>query len=650
MFSPEMFTAILQSSVDGILTIDREQKIVQFNCGAERLFGYQQVEVIGSSISRLIPEHVRAVHETHVARRLQTIDGSRQVERLQTVMGRRSSGVLFPLEGTITHFKQDGDSYFTAIVRDVSDRLKAEEETRNREELLTSLIEGIDQVVTLVTFDSPEAEPKYAFISGQTTRRIGRSPQELLSNIDLYFQQIHPDDIESVRASHHRIRKNKAPEVFIYRMKNVEGNYRWLERTSTLKLDDAGNVTKIFSITADITDRIDVLEQLRKSELLYRSLVQGISEITGITVIDPLDLQTRFEFVSEQVFDVLGYRPEQFIADPMFWGSLAHPEDRSEIAALLERMLQDGKSFTADARFRHASGDYRWLRTQVIPDPDRTGRVMRHFSISRDITEERIADDRRISIEVAERANKAKSEFLSRMSHELRTPLNAILGFAQILSRDCVGSAREGYVAPILVEGKRLLKLVDQVLEIVQLDAGQLQLFKTIFDIGEVMEAALDSMESEGSTAVPYLSPQRKLQGPILVKADRQRTQEVLRYLLMHAVHNSNIEDKIWLGYERKPIDGFRITIGGWGKTLSSDRLQKLFSPFERLSMRNEASADTGLSFTLARRLAEEMKCQLGVSGKDDGTKEFWLDIQAIIVPTIDSSSLDAYIDGGSSI
>ena len=216
----------------------------------------------------------------------------------------------------------------------------------------------------------------------------------------------------------------------------------------------------------------------------------------------------------------------------------------------------------------------------------------------------------------AVRANQAKSEFLSRMSHELRTPLNAILGFAQLLEFDDLQPKQREDVGQILKAGRHLLGLIDEVLDIARIEAGELAL--------SVEPVAASELVEEAVALVAPLADRRAIRiaidpgdgGAGWVLADRQRLKQVLLNLLSNAIKYNRERGRVDVSFEPRADRRLAILVTDTGPGISPEYCERLFMPFERLGAETGSIEGTGLGLALSKRLVEAMDGTLQVSSE----------------------------------
>jgi CheY-like chemotaxis protein len=229
--------------------------------------------------------------------------------------------------------------------------------------------------------------------------------------------------------------------------------------------------------------------------------------------------------------------------------------------------------------------------------------------------------------EEAERANRAKSEFLSRMSHELRTPLNAILGFGQLLEMDQLESEEQREsVDHIMKAGRHLLALVDEVLDIARIEAGKLAMTIEPVSCREVLDEAWDLVRPRAAQRnVQRAGDSRVCQR--YVRADRQRLKQVLLNLISNAVKYTPEGSVVRLMCEEKPGGRLRINVRDNGRGIPTDKQALLFKPFERLGAEASGIEGTGIGLALSKGLVEAMDGAIGVTSVVGDGATFWVEL-----------------------
>ncbi|MBI4264645.1 MAG: response regulator [Acidobacteria bacterium] len=227
----------------------------------------------------------------------------------------------------------------------------------------------------------------------------------------------------------------------------------------------------------------------------------------------------------------------------------------------------------------------------------------------------------------AERANGAKSAFLSRMSHDLRTPLNAVIGFAQLLQFDDLTPGQADSVEQILRGGRHLLDLINEVLDIARIEAGTLSLSPEPVAVGEVAHQAAELIR-------PLAAPRRitvivEPLEDVWVRADRQRLNQILLNLLSNAVKYNRDDGTVVVSARRATPDRVSLVVSDTGAGIPPEKLSLLFTPFERLGAEFSGIDGTGLGLALSRGLAEAMHGELRADSVVDQGTTLYLDLPA---------------------
>ena len=254
--------------------------------------------------------------------------------------------------------------------------------------------------------------------------------------------------------------------------------------------------------------------------------------------------------------------------------------------------------------------------------------------LERQVTERLEAEEAAgMAKEEAERANRAKSEFLSRMSHELRTPLNAILGFGQLLEMDSLEEEHAESVQQILKGGRHLLELINEVLDIARIESGRLTMSVEPIVLADVLRESLDLIRPLAADQQIQLNTGDSWPTDGYVKADRQRLKQVLLNLLSNAVKYNRSGGAVTVRCLKADGAGLRVEVSDDGPGIRPEFMERLFIPFDRLGAEATEVEGTGLGLSLSKGLIEAMHGNLGVESIQGGGSTFFIELPLAEAP-----------------
>jgi len=326
---------------------------------------------------------------------------------------------------------------------------------------------------------------------------------------------------------------------------------------------------------------------------------------------------------------VLGCQPEELLGKPSI--AFADPKDQERLKGLFARALQGASAFDVyefDAIKKDGSTIPLEVGASTIYDAE--GRVIGRQGIARDLTERRRLEDEVRERKRLEEVNRFKSQFLANMSHELRTPLHSVIGFSEILQDGRFGPLAEKqarFVKNIVVSGRHLLALIDDLLDLAKIEAGKMRLHLGHFDLQATIDKVCSVMQHEAD--VKHQTVRFEVDPEASVGfADHQRVQQILLNLLSNAIKFTPDGGRITItarrGFRAKglgssgdlpqnpqpstlyPGDFIEIAVADTGIGISSDDLPRLFREFEQLEpFYTKHHQGSGLGLALCKRLVE---------------------------------------------
>src|SRR5437660_4871383 len=400
--------------------------------------------------------------------------------------------------------------------------------------------------------------------------------------------------------------------------------------------DAAGGIIGYLLIGTDNSARKQVEEKLRWTEEGFRLMVESVTDC-AIVMLDSDGDVVSWNTGAERI---KGYRAEEIVGQHF---SRFYPAQDSERGA----PQRDLDSAAAEGRFEvegwrvRKDGSTFWANVVFTAIRDPAGNARGFAKLTRDLTERRqVEETLTMAKGAAEKANLAKSDFLSSMSHELRSPLNAILGFAQLMESDSTPAtqSQKASIGEILRAGWYLLELINEILDLAQIESGKLSLSVEPTSLAEVLlecQAMIEPQAEKGGIRMTF--PQFEV--PRFVLADRTRLKQVLINLLSNAVKYNRSGGTVLVDCVARGPDWTRISVRDSGAGLSPEMLAQLFQPFNRLGQERGAEQGTGIGLVMSKRLVELMGGVIGVESSVGVGSVFWCELSSVDAPQLEAET-----------
>lgn len=441
--------------------------------------------------------------------------------------------------------------------------------------------------------------------------------------------------------------------------------------------DISGVLLQLVDMREPVTDAR--IAQEKKTQDALRLQAQIISQIHDAVI--STDLEGFVKSWNQGAERLFGYTPGEMLGRHI---SEVYPEEEHEF---LHRGViapfQEKGSHEAEVCMRRKSGEdfYAHLALSLLHDED--GTVTGMIGYSSDITERKKAEfalagyrdeledlvkertqDLRLSLrkleeeneeriqaensliiakEEAELANRQKSQFISRMSHELRTPMNAILGFGQILRAEVADENLVDLVTEIMRASSHLLGLIDEVLELSTIEAGNYSVVLEDVSLYAVVEESISLVAFQAEQSGIRMISRLSSDNDIFVRSDRRRLKEVIINLLTNAIKYNSEHGEVSIEREDPGSDDrVRLLVRDTGKGISQEHQKNLFEPFDRLGAEYTEVPGTGIGLSICRHLMDLMGGDIGVQSEPGKGSVFWLDCPLGNHPFADSGDENA--------
>ncbi len=628
--SRRMLALLLENTEEGFWFIDNELATTDANPAMCRMLGLTRAEVLGRTIFDFVDDENAAIFRHHVALRAAGQAGSYEI-------------ALRRADGSLVHCYNNATPIFDAMGRkigavglfsDISAQKQAEAKIRHAGELLAQKSHVLE--VTLESLSqgvlSIDAEGR----SNAWNRRfleLVDVPEALMQTRPTLAELAHwqtgqghfgPDMARMEPVGRDGLQRflggDSSAIAKHYQRTTADG--RVLEVQSHFAPD--GSLVRTYT---DVTTSVHAQQALRESETRFRAMADGAPAL--IWLAGPDGSPTWF---NQRWLQTTGQ--DMALALTSSWTTRVHADDYERVRAAFEQAFDQRQPYDLEFRVRRADGRLAWVADNGIPRSNAEGVFEGYISYGWEITGRKAAESALIAAKVeAERANRAKSEFLSRMSHELRTPMNAILGFGQLLESDTGEPLRGGQrarVQEMLRGGRHLLALINEVLDLARIEAGTMQLQLAPVDLdglADECQRLVQPMASERGIALRRQTPPA---GAGSVLADPTRLRQVLLNLLSNAIKYNREGGSVVLACLHEADGRVRIEVTDSGPGISAAQQQRLFQAFERLDADKSGVEGAGIGLALSKWLVDLMHGEIGVDSRPGAGSTFWVRLAAI--------------------
>ncbi|MFB9242822.1 PAS domain S-box protein [Massilia antarctica] len=374
-------------------------------------------------------------------------------------------------------------------------------------------------------------------------------------------------------------------------------------------------------------------QRLRDQQFYTRSLIE--SNIDALMTTDPHGI---ISDVNHQMEALTGCTRDELIGAPF----KNYFTDAARAEAGIKRVLASGKVTNYELTARARDGKETVVSYNATTFHDRDRKLRGVFAAARDVTErqhfEQAMQANNVELEAAraaaEKANLAKSDFLSSMSHELRTPLNGVLGFAQLMASDDPPPTvkQQRSINQILKGGWYLLRLINEILDLAQIESGKVSMSTEPMSLTEVLDDCYELVGPQAAArGIFLLFPAPGT--PFHIHADRVRVKQVLINLLSNAIKYNSAEGSVHVSCSAYAGGMVRVYVTDTGAGLGREQLAQLFQPFNRLGQESGAEEGTGIGLVVTKQLVELMGGSIGVESELGRGSRFWVDFASCPAP-----------------
>jgi PAS domain S-box-containing protein len=622
---------LMAASRDGIAILDADHALVEHNARFGEMLGYGRTSLIGMRTWDWDANH----SEADIRREFAAIDS---INATFETRHRRRDGSVFDVEISARSAVIDGETLVFCIVRDISERKRAEQALRDSETKFSTIFNDAASGMLLLSTD----DWRFVEFNEHAAATLDYTPDEF-RRLTVFDVQYDLDEAETRRRAAEVLAAGDSEFETRHRDKLGRPRDTWVSN-SVIELDGRAFVLAVWQ---DITERKRLERELRDSEERYRILADYSPDWQYWVGPDG-----RFEYVSPGCEAICGHPPEAFMADPGLMERMIHPDDRvrwRQHMAQTRRHEEHVPHANLEFRIQAADGETRWIehvcQTAASPGGEHKGRR----GVNRDITVRKgveleldhhrrnlkaLVDARTAELvqakQAAETANQAKSAFLANMSHEIRTPMNAIIGLTHLMRKGETSSRQAEHLDKIADSAQHLLAVINDILDMSKIESGKLHLEHVAFDLDKTLGQVVDLVtgRAAGKDLELVVDPGDL---PRWLRGDPLRLGQVLLNFATNAVKFTE-RGCVCVRCSRLREDAnhlyarFEVTDTGIG--IDPALQARLFRHFEQAdSTTTRRFGGTGLGLAISERLVGLMGGTIGVHSESARGSRFWIEV-----------------------
>lgn len=624
----EWLQVTIKSCSEAVVSTDPHGVVRLVNPAAEALIGRASGELIGKSVSEAFPltdgadtiEHpllsvLRGAEHSEGHRELKLVQGlsERYVEvsvaPINTDQHELLGGVMVLRDVSVRHQNEQAlRRAYAELDRRVAERTAALERANAALHESLALLRGVTESTPDLIIVKDGAG-RVVMANPAQVKAVGRSESEILGHTDRDFMN-DGDLAARIIENDRRVMSSGRVERVEELIPTPEGPRTYLATKSPLR-DVRGNVIGVIGVATDISERKRMENELREAQ----RFTQGLVETAPIVLYLYDHVQQRIAYASGMGLQALGYTSAELMAqDRQSLEKLVHPDDlRDLIEHLRQERQNDGQLLEFEFRCLTRTGEWRWMHGRERPfEPGVNNRLL--LGVTIDITERKTAElererlmatEQRLRLE-AERANRAKDEFLAIVSHELRSPLNALRGWGFLLGSAKAPDASliERATQAIKRNVDHQARLIDDLLDTSRIMSGKLNIERRPVNLVEVVQAALDVVRA--SAAAKRINLEFNADRPaVALEGDAARLNQIAVNLLSNAVKFTPEGGEVKVGLELAgSVARFCVTDTGAG--IDAEFLPRVFDRFSQAdTSTTRRHGGLGIGLALVRNLTE---------------------------------------------
>jgi two-component system, sensor histidine kinase and response regulator len=602
--SERLYRSLFESSADAFLLFGEAEGFIDCNEMAVRLFGYDnREELLHKRPHELSPETQPSGEDSQSAavRYAQwALDhGSGRFEWLHT----RKDGSTFPAEILLTRMELDGRPILQTILRDITERKRAEDTLRESEQHYRTIFENL-----LDGYYRHDGLGNLLFANEKLAVMLGYAVEECVGKhvAQAFFHD--PDDFNKLAAV--MAENNGRLSDVDVRLRNKEGSLVTFSVNAQWYYDEYGGLAGAEGVLRDITQR-----KLMEEELLLAKNTAELESARLGTIISVMEEGVVFADEGDRIVEVNDFfcnfigKPRDQILNHSIWEF-----HQGELSQRVREVLDDykqGRSKRAVSIDTTMNSSVVTVRAQAIFRADCYQGVLINFVDITTLVEARIK---------AELASRAKSDFIANMSHEIRTPMHAIIGMGQLMKDTALSPEQQEYLQMIQGSADHLLNIINEVLDFSKVEAGKMELEKLSFDLQTTIETITRTMAAKARAKGLELFCRLQSELPTVVVGDPARLRQVIINLLANAIkftERGEVGLTVEVDHQGEDGLGLHFMVADTGVGIPQDKLETIFESFTQVdSSVTRKYGGTGLGLTISQRIVELMGGRIWVESQ----------------------------------
>lgn len=606
----DRFRKMIEHSQDWFWEFDEHANFTYVSPRIRDLLGYEADELLGLNAFDLMDtDEAKRVHEHFdpIAKRYLPFNNLININRHKDgheVVIESSGTPIFDEEGQFRGYR--------GVDRDITARQKIEDELRESKEKLQNIFDTSSEWIWEIDLSGRHTYSNQSLLS-----ILGYHPGEIVGKS--YFDLLHEEDSRQViRVLPELIAEKRGWDGWVLSWRHRDGSYRFLESNAQPIFNLAGEVVGFRGADRDITERKQAADALRKSQDILAQ-TQQLAQVGSWQ----LNVVTNHLVWSEETCRIFGVNPQTFVVTYEAFLDMVHPDDRAAVNSAYSASLRDRQNtYQLGHRIvRKDTGEIRYVYEKCRHDRDLNGVIIRSIGMVQDVTERKTNEVALLAAtQAAEAANRSKGLFLAKVSHEIRTPMTSIIGFGELLEDTELTSEQQKYLAAINSSGRALSLLIDDVLDLSKVDAGELSIKRVDFKLHDFIRKSIGLLEQQAAAKNLAFAVKIDMEVPELLFGDPLRMQQVLLNLVGNAV---KFTEKGEISIETSLIEetGSRvlldISVKDTGIGIPENLLGKIFEPFAQApGVNSQNYGGAGLGLSISRSLAALMGGSLRVESR----------------------------------